>query len=187
MKKLILGGTVMALAIAGNAASFSWKTYVGQAVYQSGTTTKLSGATAYLFDSSVVAQTVLLDGLLNGSKSITSYTSLASGQTTSAGALSGAKFETLSVDTGNTLSAYFAIVSGDDVFISSVASAEAQANSTSPLTFTGLSSPSKSAAIEFADASSYTGAGWYTAVPEPTSGLLMFLGMAGLALRRRRV
>ena len=27
---------------------------------------------------------------------------------------------------------------------------------------------------------------WYSVVPEPTSGLLMLLGMAGLALRRRR-
>ena len=42
----------------------------------------------------------------------------------------------------------------------------------------------------FKDATAgYTGAGWYSqasAVPEPTSGLLMLLGMAGLALRRRR-
>ena len=90
MKKLILGATVMALAIAGNAATFSWKTYMGQYVYQSGTTTKLSGATAYLFDSSIVGQADLLDGILNGSKSITSYTSLTSGQTTTAGALSSA-------------------------------------------------------------------------------------------------
>ena len=31
------------------------------------------------------------------------------------------------------------------------------------------------------------GAGWYTAsVPEPTSGLLMLIGVAGLALRRGR-
>ena len=34
------------------------------------------------------------------------------------------------------------------------------------------------------------GAGWYGAasapVPEPTSGLLMLLGMAGLALKRKR-
>lgn len=30
------------------------------------------------------------------------------------------------------------------------------------------------------------GGGWYAAVPEPTSGLLMLLGLAALALRRRR-
>ena len=37
-------------------------------------------------------------------------------------------------------------------------------------------------------AGGYAGAGWYgaAAVPEPTSGLLMLLGMAGLALRRKR-
>ena len=33
--------------------------------------------------------------------------------------------------------------------------------------------------------SKFAGASW-TAVPEPTSGLLMLLGMAGLALRRKR-
>ena len=34
----------------------------------------------------------------------------------------------------------------------------------------------------------YAGAGWYTAAaaPEPTSGLLLLLGMAGLALRRKQ-
>jgi hypothetical protein len=40
----------------------------------------------------------------------------------------------------------------------------------------------------FADNSAYAGAGWYAAgaVPEPTSGLLLLIGVAGLALRRKQ-
>jgi hypothetical protein len=33
---------------------------------------------------------------------------------------------------------------------------------------------------------SFTSAGWYQTVPEPTSGLLMLVGLGALALRRRR-
>lgn len=40
---------------------------------------------------------------------------------------------------------------------------------------------------EFRDVIAWNGGNTYTAVPEPTSGLLMLLGMAGLALRRRKV
>lgn len=40
---------------------------------------------------------------------------------------------------------------------------------------------------KFTAAGNFSGATWQTAgVPEPTSGLLMLLGVAGLALRRRR-
>ena len=40
---------------------------------------------------------------------------------------------------------------------------------------------------KFSAAGDFSGATWAsTAVPEPTSGLLMLLGIAGLALRRRR-
>lgn len=35
------------------------------------------------------------------------------------------------------------------------------------------------------DVTTYSGDGWYTAAPEPTSGLLLLIGMAGLALKRK--
>ena len=42
-------------------------------------------------------------------------------------------------------------------------------------------------ALNGAASAGYSGAGWYSAsVPEPTSGLLLLLGMAGLALKRKR-
>ena len=44
------------------------------------------------------------------------------------------------------------------------------------------------AEYDYGAATEFKGTGWYTAssIPEPTSGLLLLLGVAGLALRRRR-
>ena len=83
-------------------------------------------------------------------------------------------------DTG--VNAYMVVFDTDKVYISE--SYEIFANPLDPTTgsFDVLAGTgSDNAPISGA----YTGAGWY-AVPEPTSGLLMLIGMAGLALRRRR-
>ena len=80
---------------------------------------------------------------------------------------------------------YSVLVDGDTFFFS-----DAKANlNVSDLGETkpafALKSQSNSGVIN--DASKgYAGAGWYGAVPEPTSGLLLLLGVASLALRRRR-
>lgn len=71
------------------------------------------------------------------------------------------------------------------MFLSASASAAAQLADTSDVYFSGLGTATKNV---FADASATfeaNGAGWY-AVPEPTSGLLLLIGLAGLALRRKR-
>ena len=185
MKKIMIMLAAVALASVSQAATFSWKTYTGQVVYQAGTSTKLGSATAYLFDADVVSQTALLTGLFaegENKKSITDFTSLSSAKTGSGGTISATTFEGGVV--GETLNTYFAIVDGDNVFISTTASAEALDTGTGALTFKGISTPSKAVATEFSGTAN--GAGWYTAVPEPTSGLLMLVGLAGLALRRRR-
>ena len=61
----------------------------------------------------------------------------------------------------------------------------------SPVKDVTISSGTDNSLIGFASQKNYTMAGGssyagYTAVPEPTSGLLMLVGLAGLALRRKR-
>ena len=185
MKKIMIALAAIALASASHAAAFAWQSYAGQYVYQADSSTKLAGATAYLFDSSVVSQTALLSALFaegDDKKSITDFTALSSATISASGTIAKSNFD--AVDVGVTLNAYFAIVDGDNVFISTEASGVGPNTGTTTLSFKGLSTPSKAAATEFTGTAS--GAGWYTAVPEPTSGLLMLVGLAGLALRRRR-
>ena len=183
MKKLMIVMAAVALAGVTQAASFQWKNGTSQYVYQAGTTTKASG-TIYLFDSSVVSQAALLDAVTGGT-AISSLTSLDSTSLTSAGGFSKTS-DFASIGAGDTLNAYVAIVDGNNVFVSALKSGSGQATSTTSLTFGGLSTASKAAATQWTTGSSFSTAGWYTAAPEPTSGLLMLVGLGALALRRRR-
>ena len=188
MKKLMIALAVAACAVAADAASFNWMssgTNTGKTINSKAGTALYSETTAftlYLFDADVTSQADLLAGL-RGNKGITDFTSVTS-QTLGDKSQIKAKEFTYG-ETGNTYKYYMAIINGDDVFLSSSVSALGQASATSAVSFSGLGSATKNA---FGDASATfeaNGAGWY-AVPEPTSGLLLLLGVAGLALRRKR-
>ena len=78
---------------------------------------------------------------------------------------------------------YFVFKDGDKLFVSDEALAEYNALSASPIAFDDQYDFSLN---NYDAKEGYQTAGWYAATPEPTSGLLLLLGVAGLALKRKR-
>ena len=189
MKKLIVVLGAVAIAAVAQASSFSWKTATGQYVYQAGTTTKAGSVTAYLFNADVVSRDALVAAFVDAGKGLTDFTSLSSKATSTAGAIASTSFTAEPIGTETSLNAYFAIISGDNIFVSAEVSGMYQATSNTQISFLPTTT-SKAAAVEWTTGTTSvaTAGGWYTAaaVLEPTSGLLMLLGMAGLALKRKR-
>ena len=192
MKKLIMMIAVVAAAVAANAASVTWGAAKGY-LYEAGSdTTKVTSGDAYLmFVTASYTQSDLVNAFnaAGGDVAATLAAMGASGaMATGAGEVgSNARIATTSSTYAMTgdMDAYFVVFNGDNMYISATkAAAYDTVTDKTSIAFDAMSTSSKLAA---ADASAgYSNAGWYTAVPEPTSGLLMLVGLAGLALRRRR-
>ena len=185
MKKIMIALAAVALAVSAQAASFNWtssgtssgktiNSIAGTALYSTD-----AAYTLYLFDAATISQADLLAGLRDGG-AITGFTSVKSQTLAANSQITATTFEYGQAE--QSYDFYFAVVNGDDVFLSASKTAYGQQASTASVSFSGIGTASKN---NFGDAS-YSAAGWYSAVPEPTSGLLMLVGLAGLALRRRR-
>jgi hypothetical protein len=201
MKKLMIALAAVAMIGAAQAAATNWKFNLGTSgTLKNGyvldktpeaTPAAMGGQLFYVLATTTISQADLVSAFQNNSGSINlaSY-ALTSGNVNSSGKLPNASSistSTEALEPGTAYDFYMAVVVDTDtdgkydyLYVSASKSANAQDSSkTTTVTFVPGTSTS------FQGDGAYSAAGWY-AVPEPTSGLLMLLGMAGLALRRKR-
>ena len=186
MKKLIVTMAIAMTAVVASASQVKWST---TAIYKSGSDSVLmTGSTVYLINVADFTQQTILDAMVDGktlsevigSKYVLTATTGEDGKVAATYGASGTYAD-------NSSQTFFSVLAnGDDSEVFFTANSTKTILGTGDTTVSGVMTKSKSAAFDGTSTTFATGgAGWY-AVPEPTSGLLMLLGMAGLALRRRR-
>lgn len=191
MKKLVIFAIAAVAAVCANAASVNWLAQKGY-LYEAGGAAKITSGDAYLmFVTASYDQSNLVSAFndAKGDVAATLAAMRASGaMATGAGTIGGnARIDSTSSTyaISSDMNAYFVVFNGGNMYISGEAAAVYDSvTGSANADFAAMSTSSKLAAVDAKDG--YSAAGWYTAVPEPTSGLLMLVGLAGLALRRRR-
>lgn len=188
MKKLLIALAVAVIGIAANAAAYSWTT--GGRIYDgsgnSGADYYAKGQTAYLMFASTITQSDLVAAFqANAASAQSTVTSrcITSAIVSDEGKISktGISYDTMSAQT-----AYYVIFANDKMYVSGTTNANYDSLNPTFEQSVDFAAETSLSRVTLQASDGYSTAGWYAASPEPASGLLLLLGMAGLALKRKR-
>ena len=188
MKKLIVFGFAAVMAVAANAAAFQWAATAIQMVPGDPATSSV-GLTAYLVDSTKVSRADMIAALSAGDFSkMKDENYLATATTIAQGTTGISRINTTTGTASSSLetyNAYTVILDGAVGSAKNFLITKELTNVNNP----GYMPPGATApgignvAMSFGMQNTVA---WTAAAPEPTSGLLMLVGLGALALRRRR-
>ena len=189
MKKLVIAACAVAFAACVQAASINWGTsgafydIVGE---EGGWATVAEGTTAYFVFASSYSQSDLVADYAAGSADMAKLTAINTGTVGADGTIADV-FGSSTTLSGNQAAYVVLFDSANNMFVSDSLTLGIDELAGSVYGFEEAQTGDIWANNGDASAG-YQGAGWYSAaaVPEPTSGLLLLLGMAGLALRRKQ-